>query len=441
MGETYKSDNIALLLDSFSSDASSLYESFRLEGNDCPVAVIDDDGFLPDDVISVYGFFLGDFKSKNNPGHPLYFNQIKVPEYWEISGNNVSGKVSSMGKEMARIFYSEPHHKRRVKIVDWIDDKGFVRISEHYNKYGALYGKTVFNKNGKKVFKTYFNADGVETIVENYVTGAIILEDKKQTRVFANKTEFVTFFIRSAGLEGKRLCFNSLSVPFFVSQALAPNGGEDILFWQEGVRPDIPGNMQMILDGQANRTNCVYVQKRKSYEKLISLGASQDTVKFLGFIYRFEKENKKSNNVLILTNSDRIENLRAIVEALPELTFHIGAITEMSSKLLDYEKYDNVKLYPGIKRSVCEELFKVCDWYFDINCEAEIVSAVKKAFLNNHIIMAFRETMHNEEFTAMENIFSKDEANVFIEAVKDTIRDDKKYAQRLDAQRKNGLMR
>ena len=55
-------DDMMLLLDSYSPDSQSLVASFRLAGNGCPAAVIEDDGFLPEDVISVYGFFLGDFR-------------------------------------------------------------------------------------------------------------------------------------------------------------------------------------------------------------------------------------------------------------------------------------------------------------------------------------------------------------------------------------------
>ena len=77
------------------------------------------------------------------------WRSIKVPEYWEISANNTSGKVHNMDRERARIFYAEPFHKRLVRVVDWMDEKGVVRYSDHYNKYGALYARTIFNNKGK----------------------------------------------------------------------------------------------------------------------------------------------------------------------------------------------------------------------------------------------------------------------------------------------------
>ena len=61
--------------------------------------------------------------------------------------------------------------------MDWYDERGVVRSSDHYNRYGAIYGRTVFNAKGQKVNKTYFSADGREIIVENFVTGDIILNE------------------------------------------------------------------------------------------------------------------------------------------------------------------------------------------------------------------------------------------------------------------------
>lgn len=440
MVQTYKADNLAVLLDSFSTDGKSLYESFRLAGNNCPVAVIDDDGFLPDDVISVYGYFLGDFsKSDKCPGRPRYFNQIDVPDYWEISSTNSKGSIHNLNKEVGRIFYTEPTNKRHVKIVDWLNDEGVVRISEHYNKYGALYAKTTFNKKGQKVNKSYFDVNGAEIIVENFVTGDIILNDGKLTRVFEDKTAFVTYFARQAGFEERGICFNSLSIPFFVSESLNPNDKKDVLYWQEPVRPDVPGNMKIILDGNGVRAGKVVVQKRKSYDKLIELGVPKNIVKHFGYIYPFEKENTKGHDALIFTNSDNIEQLDKVVTSLPGLHFHIAAITEMSSKLLDYEKYENVSLYPGVKTSVAEELLKKCDWYFDINHEGEILSAVRRAFLNNQLIFAFKETLHNSDFVAEENIFAQAESDRFIAAVKSALKDDFVLETRLSVQRKQAL--
>ncbi|UTI85934.1 hypothetical protein NIT60_05650 [Mammaliicoccus sciuri] len=50
--------------------------------------------------------------------------------------------------------------------------------------------------------------------------------------------------------------------------------------------------------------------------------------------------------MLTLTNSDQIPHIEDIVKAHPQYQFHIVAITEMSQKLLQLNKYHNVTLHP-----------------------------------------------------------------------------------------------
>ena len=425
MGNPIKSDNVVLFFDTYSTDSQNLHTSFKLAGKDYPVVVIDDDGFLPDGVTSVYGYFLGEFpEGEKIPGKPIYFNQITVPEYWEISANNSSGKVHDLNKERARIFYAEPKHKRLVKVVDWYDDRGVVRSSDHYNRYGALYARTIFNNQGKKVNKSYFDAEGREIIVENFVTKDIILNEGKQVHMFNNKKELILYFMKKTGYEHSRLFFNTLSTSFIVSQELGDNGMGDVLFWQEPVRPDVPGNMKIILDGKATRTGKIMVQNKASYEKFVELGVSTDYIQSLGYIYPFKKENAYKPEALICTNSDRIAHCQKIVEALPEVHFYIVALTEMSSKLMSMDNYENVSLYPGVKMGILEELFEKCDYYLDINHEAEIVSAVQKAFLYNHAIVAFNETAHNRYYVAQEHIYAMDNVDQMIAYLKTMVADE-----------------
>lgn len=441
MGNGFESEEIVLLLDNYQADSQKLHTSFKLAGKNYPVAVIEDDGFLPDDVMSVFGYFLGDFKnSDRNLGQPRYFNQIPVPEYWEISANNTSGKVHNLKRERARIFYAAPAHKRLVKIVDWLDERGVVRSSDHYNKYGALYARTIFNNKGLKVNRTYFSADAKEVIMENYVTKDIILNEGDVIKIFRSLTEFVCYFMKKAGFESKRIFFNTLSTSFFVSQNMPSGNKQDVLFWQEGVRPDIPGNMQVILDGNATRASKIMVQQKASYDKLVELGVSQELVHNLGYIYPFKKENGAKPQVLICTNSDRIAKCKELVEALPQLHFHIVAITEMSSKLLSMEAYPNVKLYPGVKMSIADELFEKCDIYLDINHEGEILSAVEKAFLHNHMIFAFKETMHNQAYVAKEHIYNMDDVDDLITGLNAVAGDKDLIAEHIGRQHEAALL-
>ena len=429
-----------LLLDTYNIEGEDLFYSLKKSGMNVAAASINDDGFLADGVISVYGYFLNP-KHKKLEGKPKYFNQIRVPEFWEISGNSTSGSIHDKSHERGRIFYLNTDNKRIVKAVDWLDEDGNVRLTDHYDKYGRLYARTAFNGKNQRFNKSYFDIYGCEKIVENYVTGDIILNDNGVTRIFHTKTEFVKYFIMAAGFSNRRLFFNSLSYPFFVSLGMEATDGkrEDALFWQEPTGDSIPGNMLSILNGEASRASKVYVQRRDSYEKLVSLGASKDVVKPLGYVYPFERENRHLKQALICTNSDNIEHLTELVEGIPEVTFHIAALTEMSTKLMAYEKYNNVRLYPGVKNKKLDQLFAGCDIYLDVNHGGEIVNAIRRAFINNQLLFGFSNTCHNRLYVNEGHIYESDRVNELIALVKECTDKYSVFDAKLDAQKEHAM--
>ena len=407
-----------LLLDNFNEDSLMLYKSMRKSGFTGPVLTLSDDGFLPDDVSSIYTCFLGTVEN----GRPRYFDEIDVPDYWEIKANNSNGQIFNLNHEMGKIFFNTPTNKRQVKVVDWYDEKHICRCCEHYNSKGLLYARTILNKKGELVSRSYYDISNKEVIVENYVTHDITVNYMGRVFIFKEKVQFIKFVFDVLGVKPTRLFYNSLAIPFQVSGALEENGKQDVLFWQEGLRNDIPGNMQYIMDGKSKRTGKIYVQKKESYEKLISLGANTDVLKSLGYVYEFKKENQHTNNVLICTNSDNIEKLQEIIYAAPNMTYHICALTEMSSKLMDFNRFSNVKLYPASKPNEISKLFDVCDYYLDINHENEIVDSVKEAFLHNMLILGFKNVAHNLRYTLSEFVFDPNDymslVNVMLDETK-----------------------
>ncbi len=403
-----KTDKITLLLETFSRESENLYLSMKNSNMNFLPVVVEDDGFLPDGVESVYGFFMGDYKNAPGiKGTPLYFNQISIPDYWRFEGNNSYAHVKNRHLEVANIFYSEPKEKRLVKEVDWKDEYGNVRLSEHYNKYGALFCKTIFNKSGQKVYRKFFTPDGREVVLENFVTGTYLIHYDGKDILLGNKTDFLCFYLRSAGLDEGPIFFNTLSYPFFVSQALGGDDKRDILFWNEPIRDGIPGNMKIILDGLGSRTSKIFVQRSDAYDRLIELGVDASIVKKLGYVYDFARDNGHRPEALICTNSDQVSHADELAKMLPQIHFHIAAVTEMSPKLTAVGNNDNVSLYPNVKPAVLEKLFMDCDFYLDINHGNEICDAIHRAFLNNMLIVGFEETRHDDFYVAETNRFAE----------------------------------
>lgn len=434
-------DKIILLFDSYSLESQYLHESFLQAGCDCVGISLEENDFLPYHIASIYELLSGEFQiGEENWGMPRFFNEIEVPDHWSVhAGDTVSGSVTYLHEEKGRVYYLPSDKRYLVEAVEWYDRKGRVRFRDLYNRYGNLCARMVYGANGQAYYKTRFTKSGQEAITENFVTGDIMLNDDGAIRLFRSKRDLILYWLVKKGFGKNRIFYNSLSTPFFLSNRLGGAEKKDILFWQEPVGQEIPGNMQMIFDGASGRTDQVMVQKRSAYEKLLELGADERKVHKLGFIYPFKKENRHRMEALICTNSDRIEHCEELIKTFPQMHFHIAAITTMSPKLMDLGNYKNVSLYPGAGKDVQDSLFQMCDFYFDINHRNEILSSVYQAFLHNHLIFAFQETVHNREYIAESQIYPAGQFGRMVLDIKAVLGDGQVMQQRLKKQQANAM--
>ena len=69
--------DIVLLFEKYSTESRNLHKSFVVAGKSYTAVVIEEDGFLEDGVISVFGSFLGGMTE----GKPRYFNQVVAPKF------------------------------------------------------------------------------------------------------------------------------------------------------------------------------------------------------------------------------------------------------------------------------------------------------------------------------------------------------------------------
>lgn len=438
MEEPVMLSNTILLFDSYSADGRRLYDSFRMAGCECSVVVLEYNDFLPEEAMSVYDMFLGYYGERGRKlGKPKFFNEIAVPDHWSINagvGESDYGKITYQHEEKGRIYYWESPKRYRVKAVDWFDRKGAVRFRDHYNRYGAVCARTVYDGQGKELGKTWFSVGGQEAITKNCVTGDLIVNDGKLVKFFRTEMDMMLYFFRRAGFEQRQVFYNSLANPFLISGRLPASEKRDVLFWQENVEREIPGNMQKILNNQAARTEKIMVQKRTVYNRLLELGANPDKIQRLGYVYDFKKKNEHRPQALICTNSERIEHCEELIKAFPQMHFHIAAVTLMSPKLMDLGRFDNVTLYPGAQADTFADLFQSCDYYFDINHWTEIVSAVYQAFLHNQIIFAFKETVHNREYVADAHVYLVEEFDRLVSDVKAIMESEETMEQHLKMQ-------
>ncbi|MTV23693.1 accessory Sec system glycosylation chaperone GtfB [Staphylococcus delphini] len=393
------------LFEFYHASTQLLHDTLEQAGYQNFTICIEDDGFLPQSMTSPYQFFAGNRRYDND--RPKFFNEVDVPPLWEIVGDGQAAKIKDMGQIRGEIIY-RPHYKTRiVSQVRWLDQQGRIRTVDHFTQAGFKFAETIYDLTGTAIFKKYFTRTGQEIIYENYVTGNYVLNWQGQTYFFESKIAFIIFYLQQMDLDLSHVVINSLSTPFLVLYHMHLSG-RGVLFWQEESQGHVPGNMLTMLNHELERHFTVLIPDQREYKTIVAQLTPQQSaqVQMVGYLYRFHKMNQYEQHVLTLTNSDDIPQLDQIVTAHPELQFHIAARTEMSAKLMAFDQYANVKLYPTANKETFAQLYDLCDIYLDINRGNEIENAVTQAFRYQQLIFAFDETAHHRTFTAPEHIFS-----------------------------------
>lgn len=85
------------LFENYSQGSWDLHYSLIVAGYVNTTVCLSDDGFLPSDVTSPYLYFTGFDKVQ---GSALYFNQVPVPDYWEIIGTNSNAEIFRFDKNV-----------------------------------------------------------------------------------------------------------------------------------------------------------------------------------------------------------------------------------------------------------------------------------------------------------------------------------------------------
>ena len=403
------------LFDVYNQESQDLHYSLTAAGLSDLTVVIEPDGFLPDGVVSPFTYYLG-----YDSGKPSYFNQVPVPDFWEIAGNNQFGTINDLNQERAVIHFADGLQARLVKKVEWKTPAGRIFQVDHYNRFGACFAKTTFDASGQAIMTSYRNVDQKEVILENHVTGDILLTLEGQgLRHFSGRVAFIIDFLQGLEVNLDHILFNSLSTSFLTSFHFPDKSGQDILVWQESLQDHIPGNMQLILENDQLRVKTIIISDYATYERALQLTDEKFHHKFshLGYHYHFKRDNFVRPDALIVTNSDQLEQVEKLVESLPRVTFRIAAVTEMSSKLLDMLRYPNVVLYQNASPQKIQNLYQLSDIYLDINYGNELLQAVRQAFEHNQLILAFEETAHNRRYTAPNHIFAKEAVDDMIQTI------------------------
>lgn len=430
------------LFENYLEEEQDLHESLKNSGYKHTTVALTDEGYLPEDVTSPISFFTQmNSTPQKRKNSPKFFNEVAVPYYWEIKGDGQKAEIFDGYKKKGTIVYSQRRGDyRAVKAVEWLNEQEKVRSIDLYNQHGTLFGKKNYS-DGQLALTTYFNSQRQEVLLFNHVTGTIQVNYQGKKYIFEKFNDFIIFYFKVAKLDDTQIFYNSLATPFFIVDALQEKNPQKsyhhTLFWQE-TSTEIPGNMKHLLEDKETPTKQIVVQDREEYlrikEQIYGNIETKVKVDYLGYIYNLKARPIVDKSILIVTNSDQIEKLDDLVKALPNHKFAIAARTTMSERLLAYDHYQNVTLYPTVEEEEIAMLLEKNSFYLDVNYGNEVDQIIRKAFENNQLIFAFKETLHSQRYIYQENIFDANHVEQLVKAIERVSQNAKEYRKYLGSQ-------
>lgn len=428
------------LFENYTEQEMDLERSLQESGYVNPTVVLNDEGYLPVHVQSPIGFFTEMHQlagSKNLT--PKFFNEVAVPNFWEIKGDGQKAEIFEGYKKKGHIHYSKRREDyRAVSAVEWFNEEERLRSVDLYNQYGGLFGKKTYS-DGQLTLTTYFNPKGQEVLLFNHVTQTIQVNYEGKIHFFESFNDFILFYFKVAQIHSTNIFYNSLGRPFFITSALQRENPQKVyshtLFWQEESQV-MPGNMTSILENESSATKHIVIQNREEYVRLQKQVPEKAKVSldYLGYLYPLSHRQTLNKSALVLTNSDDIAQLESLVKSLPHHHFNIAARTTMSTKLMAFDAYSNVTLYPTVEEGDLQDLMDKSSLYLDINHGNEVEHVLRKAFEKDQLIMAFKETLHNKRYVAPEHIFEVKAVKELKKMIEGTTRNTRVYRKALSAQ-------
>ena len=371
------------LFDAYDEATRELMRSLETAGVESDFVVIQYGGELPEGALSPFVTYTG----LELTGSPLFFNEVPVPQWCEIRHTrDPYGQILRDGEMLGRINY-EPNSFRQVESVDWLLPDRSLSHTDRYDRYGNRYA-TGFYSAGSLV-QTVYRGPGEWAVEVDHTTRLITMRSASRLRSFESLADFVSFFIDDQRLDDSQVIINSLSHPLFVMRrrAAAPN---TTLFWQEPMPGDEPENMATELAEPRSLERIVFSDERMLQQVVARNPETRVELAYLSPLGQFaDKQEFDLRRAFTLTNSDELPGLVELLEAFPEVTFSVAALTLMSEKLHELgRRYPNLVLSPGVTHQRIREELEQASVYLDINAGAQVLDVVKAAYFLDLVVLA-----------------------------------------------------
>lgn len=380
------------------------------------------DGFSVDSVLNPFAFHIG---AIGQADQHLYFNQVNVPEFYEVRNENGSRAQILQGDNVVGYVIYAAGGKRIVKEVQWLARNGKTTLVERYNRQGQKFADSIFGKDGKESKVIYYKADEI-VITYDVPTKSVHLNQTGQT--FANLNDFVLDYVKNIVLAENdidEVIFNNLSTPYFVSRGLAVKSS---FYFQELIKNEIPGNMLQIMAGNT-KTSRILFENNKQLKRVEFLVKEQNILvktdlKYLGNIEKFRRENHFRQKMLTITRSDAILHDETIATKFKDYEWTIAAPTNVSDKLKNFGKtHENVTVLEQIRLKEIDDLLENHDYYLDLNQAQEVENVIERAYFEGLVVIGDQKVVKNGNY---ELVLVKEEEITDLLA-----REDKDFALRI----------
>lgn len=371
--------------------------------SDAKTVVLGDAAFSGPNIFSLYDYFIYGQEQECLEEKKLYYNFINVPELWEIRSEGWRGAIYDMGCKKANVYFDENHCVQR---VEWCMEDGWVYRVDYYNKYALKYASEFRDVDGNVESKAYYSTKNQEIIVEQPQNDIItLLENGSVKAFFYSYEEFIQYFFAEAGLNEEYML---------------------VVQDQEGLR------LAALKSNGKSMWEHVLFSNGELFDQYVGMGGKNGHR-----CYTIPEEypaNTAKREALILTASDQLEGIEYFIQELPEVTFHIAANTQVSDKLSNLGKQQNVRVYPQISKQDLNTLWDQCDFYLDINHYQEIHNAIDTAHQKNLLILGFENTVHCRELVNEALLFPQTAKEIFMSTIKELISHPKLMQEKLTEQ-------
>ena len=265
--------------------------------------------------------------------------------------------------------------------------RGKVVAIDDYNRYGWRTKQRLLDDQGQGIMDIYFNRNQEEVLLHYIQDGYLIdQESEGRDRIFSGREELTKVVLNQILKSDEAIiCMDSNLIP--ILQTL----NADRLVYCS----DSHDGLEFI-QSQVNHvliTNYYPQEERKS-----------------GMIYLAGAKQEGSQTfvpqAMVMTASENIEGLADLVDAFPDIDFHIGAQTSMGPKLTCLEDKGNVHLYPGIRQEKYQELLRKCFIYLDLNYGSEVSDATLDAIENGQLLYGLESTVHRHYYKDLPTVYT-----------------------------------